>query len=186
MGYSLANELASRGARVLLVSGPVALTVNHPNIQLIKVTSALEMHREAVNLFPGTDGAIMCAAVADYRPSQQFGQKMKRKSDQLKIELIPNPDIAASLGEIKKEKQVLVGFALETNNELENASAKLKKKQLDFIVLNSLNDPGAGFQSASNKITIIGKDNKMYNFELKSKEEVASDIVDHMETIISL
>lgn len=186
MGYSIANELADRGASVLLVSGPVSLTVNHPNIQLIKVTSALEMHRESVALFPETDGAIMCAAVADYRPSQELDQKMKRKSDHLKLELVPNPDIAASLGQIKKEEQVLVGFALETNNELENASAKLKKKQLDFIVLNSLNDPGAGFQSASNKITIIAKDNKKYNFELKSKEEVAADIVDHIEMIMTL
>ena len=180
MGYAIAEELAERGATVYLVSGPVALNPVHPAIQKIAVTSAEEMYRQAVNLFPKVDGAVMSAAVADFRPVAQANEKVKRGKENYFIELKPNPDIAAKLGTIKTKDQILVGFALETQNERANALDKLKKKGLDFIVLNSLNDAGAGFQTDTNKITIIDKYTKTFNFELKSKRMVAKDIVNHI------
>jgi phosphopantothenoylcysteine decarboxylase/phosphopantothenate--cysteine ligase len=180
MGFAIAEELASRGATVFLVAGPVSLTTNSKNIHRSDVTSAMEMNEQCLSLFPSLDGAVMCAAVADYAPVLAADQKIKRDEGNLTIELKPNPDIAASLGKIKKDKQLLVGFALETNNETNHALSKLKKKNLDFIVLNSLNDPGAGFQTNTNKITIIDKHNNSFFFELKAKNKVAKDIVDHM------
>lgn len=183
MGYAIAEKLAEHGARVVLVSGPVSISAYHPNIKVIRVESANEMYEQSVEAFPDCDGAVMCAAVADFTPADKATVKTKRGKGNWKIELKPTRDIAATLGKMKANNQLLVGFALETNNELANAVSKLEKKNLDFIVLNSLNDNGAGFGVDTNKITIVGKDNKITNFELKSKKEVAADIV---EKIIEL
>ncbi len=178
MGFALAECLAEQGAEVLLISGPVHLpTPKHPKIKRIDVLSADEMFQTAVKHFPEVDGGIMSAAVADYKPSCYSDKKIKRNNDDRSITLSANPDIAAYLGSIKKDNQILVGFALETNNEEDNAFLKLKKKHLDFIVLNSLNDKGAGFGHDTNKISIINQDNKKEVFELKTKKEVAFDIV---------
>ena len=177
MGYAIAEELAEQGARVVLVSGPVSISAHHPNIKVVRVESANEMYEQSVKAFPECDGAVMCAAVADFTPADKTTVKTKRGKENWMIELTPTQDIAATLGKMKAGKQVLVGFALETNNELANAVSKLEKKNLDFIVLNSLNDQGAGFSVDTNKITIVGKDNKITNFELKPKKEVAADIV---------
>jgi phosphopantothenoylcysteine decarboxylase/phosphopantothenate--cysteine ligase len=179
MGFALAEECASRGAEVILISGPVKLDAIHPEIKRIDVESAEEMLRAALSYFPEMDAGILCAAVADYKPVHYSEKKVKRKTGELfSLELIPNPDIAAALGKIKKEEQILVGFALETDNEISNAKEKLQKKNLDFIVLNSLKDAGAGFQGDTNKITIIDSKGNSENFPLKSKRAVASDIVD--------
>lgn len=186
MGYSIAEELAERGAKVILVSGPVALKPKHKLIEKIDVTSAVEMYETSVALFSSVDGAVMSAAVADFRPVVQASEKVKRGKENFNIELQPNPDIAAKLGAIKTAHQVLVGFALETHNERHNAYEKLRKKRLDFIVLNSLNDAGAGFKTDTNKITIINKHTKTFKFELKSKQMVAKDIVDHIELSMSV
>jgi phosphopantothenoylcysteine decarboxylase/phosphopantothenate--cysteine ligase, prokaryotic len=180
MGYALAEELANRGANVTLVSGPTNLSTIHPNINRINVISAEQMYQKCVEEFPNTNGAIMCAAVADYRPESYSDVKIKRKSDDLTINLTPNKDIAAELGKMKTAKQVLVGFALETNEEEQNSIKKLKSKNLDFIVLNSLRDKGAGFHHDTNKISIIFKDGNIEHFDLKSKAEVAQDIVNQV------
>ena len=177
MGYAIANQLADSGAKVSLVSGPVQLTNINPAITIIPVESAREMHEQCLRIFPEADGAVMCAAVADFTPESYSEKKLKRGNDELSIQLKPTRDIAADLGRLKTGNQILVGFALETNDELTNAYAKLKRKNLDFIVLNSMNDNGAGFGTDTNKITIIDKDNNQANFELKSKTEVAADIV---------
>lgn len=184
MGFALANECANRGAQVELVCGPVSssMQVNHPNIHRINVEDAQEMFEACKELFPSMDSAILCAAVADFAPETVAEQKIKRTSDEMVIRLKPNPDIAASLGQMKKQGQTLVGFALETNDEETNAQAKLKKKNFDFIVLNSLKDEGAGFRTDTNKITIITADNKK-DYPLKSKEEVAKDIIDELERL---
>ena len=184
MGFALANECANRGAQVELVCGPVSssMQVNHPNIHRINVESAQEMFEACKELFPSMDSAILCAAVADFAPETVAEQKIKRTGDEMVIRLKPNPDIAASLGQMKKQGQTLVGFALETNDEESNAQAKLKKKNFDFIVLNSLKDEGAGFRTDTNKITIITADNKK-DYPLKSKEEVAKDIIDELERL---
>jgi phosphopantothenoylcysteine decarboxylase/phosphopantothenate--cysteine ligase len=186
MGFALANECAQRGAQVELVCGPVSssMQVHHPNIHRIDVESAQEMYEACKERYPSMDSAILCAAVADYAPETRADQKIKRTGDDLVIRLKPNPDIAASLGQIKKEGQTLVGFALETNDEESNAQAKLKKKNFDFIVLNSLKDKGAGFQTDTNKITIITAEGKK-DYPLKSKAEVAKDIVDELSALIS-
>jgi phosphopantothenoylcysteine decarboxylase / phosphopantothenate---cysteine ligase len=185
MGFALAEELANRGADVILISGPVALKHKNQKIRRIDVVSALEMFDHANKFFPDTDGAIMCAAVADYAPVTTFNSKVKRENDNLILELKPNPDIAASLGKIKTNKQILVGFALETDNEQQNALLKLKKKNLDFIVLNSLNDSGAGFKHDTNKISIFDRYNNFQKFELKAKELVAVDIIDKICAMIA-
>lgn len=177
MGFAIAEELAAQGADVTLVAGPVDLSVSHSSINRIDVESAHEMYEEAVKAFSTSDGAIMCAAVADFTPRIKAEAKTKRGKEDWNLELEPTKDIAAELGKNKSKDQILVGFALETNDELENAQKKLEKKNLDFIVLNSLNDKGAGFGVDTNKITILEKGNKRYNFELKSKVEVARDIV---------
>ena len=177
MGFAIAEELAAQGADVTLVAGPVNLSASHSSISRIDVESANEMYKEAVKAFSKSDGAIMCAAVADFTPRIKAEAKTKRGKEDWSLELEPTKDIAAKLGENKSKDQILVGFALETNDELENAQNKLEKKNLDFIVLNSLNDQGAGFGVDTNKITILEKGNKRYNFELKSKVEVARDIV---------
>lgn len=184
MGFALANECANRGAQVELVCGPVSssMQVNHPYIHRINVECAQEMFEACKELFPSMDSAILCAAVADFAPETVAEQKIKRSSDEMVIRLKPNPDIAASLGQMKKQGQTLVGFALETNDEESNAQAKLKKKNFDFIVLNSLKDEGAGFRTDTNKISIITADNKK-DYPLKSKEEVAKDIIDELERL---
>jgi phosphopantothenoylcysteine decarboxylase / phosphopantothenate---cysteine ligase len=180
MGYAIANELANAGAKVILVSGPVQIKNTNPEITVIPVESASEMYERCMRVFPNTDGAVMCAAVADFTPENYSENKIRREKENLFIQLKATPDIAAQLGQLKSEKQILVGFALETNNELSNAFAKLERKNLDFIVLNSLNDPGAGFGWDSNRITIIDKHNKQTFYELKSKTEVAADIVNRI------
>lgn len=180
MGYALAEELAARGANVTLVSGPTNLSTIHPNINRVNVISAEQMHQKCIEAFPHTNGAIMCAAVADYRPESYSDVKIKRKSDDLTINLTPNKDIAAELGKMKTGNQVLVGFALETNEEEQNSFKKLMNKNLDFIVLNSLRDKGAGFHHDTNKISIIFKDGEIEHFDLKSKVEVAQDIVNQV------
>jgi phosphopantothenoylcysteine synthetase/decarboxylase len=180
MGFAIAERLASLGAKVILVSGPVTLQCKNENIVRVDVVSASEMYHHCLNYFGNCDGAIMVAAVADFTPVACDNQKIKRTSENYMLELRPNPDIAASLGKIKKKNQVLVGFALETNDEEQNALAKLKKKNLDFIVINSLNDNGAGFQHNTNKIKILSKDGTITPFDTKTKTEVAVDIVNKL------
>lgn len=182
MGLALAEECARRGAKVILVAGPISMKTNHPNITRIDVESAEEMYNASMKAFPDMDTAILCAAVADFRPSEQYTEKVKRGEDILKIDLVPNKDIAASLGKIKKSNQRLIGFALETNDEQTNALKKIVKKNLDYIVLNSLNDPGAGFKYDTNKISILNRSGEKKDYVLKSKQEVASDIID--ETVV--
>lgn len=177
MGYALAEECAERGAEVELVSGPVSINLNRANIHITKVESAAQMYAAAVNAFPKTDIAILCAAVADFTPRETKDVKIKREKGDMAIQLVPTKDIAAELGQMKKESQFMVGFALETNDETNNAINKLKAKKLDFIVLNSLNDKGAGFSVDTNKITIIS-DTSKYEYSLKPKREVAKDIID--------
>jgi len=178
MGSSIAESLANQGARVIFVTGPARVTPNHPNISIVSVGTAEEMYNAALSHFSSVDIAIMAAAVADYTPIAVSGSKIKRDGDELSIKLKPTKDIAASLGELKKKHQLLVGFALETDKEFDNATKKLKSKNLDFIVLNTLNDRGAGFGFDTNKVTIIDKKGKRLSTELKSKAEVANDIVD--------
>ena len=177
MGYALAEECAERGAEVELVSGPVSINLNRANIHITKVESAAQMYAAAVNAYPKTDIAILCAAVADFTPRETKDVKIKREKGDVAIQLVPTKDIAAELGRMKKESQFMVGFALETNDETNNAINKLKAKKLDFIVLNSLNDKGAGFSVDTNKITIIS-DTSKYEYSLKPKREVAKDIID--------
>lgn len=184
MGYAIAEELAAKGAKVTLVSGPTALEVTHSNIERVDVVSAQEMYEASEKVFPSVDCAIMAAAVADYTPVVSSENKMKRDSGNLTVELQPTKDIALELGKIKNEGQVLIGFALETNNEVENAKLKIEKKNLDFIVLNSLQDKGAGFNVDTNKISIIDRNNNIENFELKHKTEVAKDITERLIKII--
>jgi len=184
MGYAIAENLAGNGAEVVLVSGPVDVKTSNKKIKIVNVESADEMFAECVARFPDCDGAVMCAAVADFTPVVVEKQKTKRGRDNWKLELKPTRDIARALGEIKSDKQILVGFALETTDEINNANQKLIQKNLDFIVLNSLNEPEAGFQVDTNKVTIIDKDNNQQFFELKSKNEVAADIVNKIKSII--
>ncbi len=185
MGFALAQECACRGAKVELVLGPVAVVPQdlHANIHVINVESAADMYEAATKVFPDVDAGILCAAVADFTPSVTAESKIKRKGE-MTITLQPTQDIAAAVGQMKRKGQVLVGFALETDNEQVNAEHKLEKKNLDFIVLNSLRDKGAGFRHDTNKITIIRKDLTTIPFPLKDKTEVAKDIVD--ETVNTL
>ncbi len=184
MGYALAEELASRGAEVQLVSGPTSLSVSHSEIIKTDVVSADEMYHECVDKFKDADIAIMCAAVADYTPKKVSESKIKKSKEIPEIELVPTKDILAALGESKNDQQVLIGFALETNNEEFNAQKKLQNKNLDFIVLNSLNDKGAGFGVTTNKVTIIHRSLEKKTYELKSKTAVAIDIVDALVELI--
>ncbi|UII34910.1 bifunctional phosphopantothenoylcysteine decarboxylase/phosphopantothenate--cysteine ligase CoaBC [Fulvivirga ulvae] len=184
MGYALAHHMALNGAQVILVSGPSQQSVNHENIELVKVTSAQEMYDTCVRYFPDTDIAVLSAAVADYKPAHTADQKIKKKTNSLTLELVKTQDIAASLGKLKKNGQFTVGFALETENELDNAQNKIKSKNFDLIVLNSLNDKGAGFGHDTNKISIIDKQNNVRNFELKSKADVAKDIINTIIEVI--
>ena len=184
MGYALAKACVERGSEVILVSGPVNIHVSHPLISIIKVESANEMYQACVDNFPSVDAAIFCAAVADYRPESFATEKIKRKVNEWSISLVQNKDIAAEMGTIKREDQVSVGFALETEEEQKNAKEKLKRKNLDFIVLNSLQDQGAGFQTDTNKISIIDTDGKAEVFPLKQKRELAHDIIDKLVVLL--
>jgi len=179
MGFELAKTSANLGAEVTLVTGPTHQKVSHSLINVLPVTSAKEMYDEVHKYFKNVDVAILSAAVADYKPKQVASQKIKKKDKTLTLELEKTRDILASLGEIK-QKQLLVGFALETNNELENAKAKLKKKNLNLIVLNSLNDKGAGFKGDTNKVTLLDDKNNITEYKLKSKSEVAVDILNEI------
>ena len=184
MGYAIAEEAASRGAKVYLVSGPVDLRVSNPSVEVIPVESARQMLDACTRLYPSCDCGIMCAAVADYAPEHQASSKIKREHDQVPvIKLVKNPDIARTLGEMKAPGQLLVGFALETDNEEFNAIEKLRKKNLDMIVLNSLRDPGAGFGTNTNKVTIFTASGRTISTPLKSKTEVAKDVIDTMISI---
>ena len=182
MGYALAEACAERGAEVTLVSGPVNREVIHPNIKRINVESAAEMYQAAVENYEDADAGILCAAVADFTPEVTAEQKIKREKDDLILRLKPTQDIAAALGKQKRPEQRLVGFALETNDEVSHAQDKLKRKNFDFIVLNSLNDKGAGFRCDTNKIAIIDRDG-ITAYPLKPKTEVATDIIDKLVTL---
>lgn len=188
MGYAIAWELIQQSAKVILISGPTNLTISNPAIKKVDVLSTHDMHLACLKYFPKCDAAIMSAAVADFTPADKKDQKIKSggKTKSMDLKLIPTVDIAKDLGKLKKEKQKLIGFALETSNEENNALRKLKSKNLDFIVLNSLNNKGAGFGYDTNKITIIHKDNKKIEFELKSKQKVAVDIVNELMKILEL
>lgn len=177
MGFAIAESLADLGAAVTLVSGPTALHTSHPNVIVKKVMSAEEMYEACVAVFPKTDIAVLAAAVADYKPTVKADQKIKKKDETLTIELIKTKDIAASLGKLKQKGQVIIGFALETEHEQDNAIKKLESKNFDLIVLNSLKDTGAGFGHDTNKITLIDSSRTVRSFDLKSKKEVARDIV---------
>jgi phosphopantothenoylcysteine decarboxylase/phosphopantothenate--cysteine ligase len=185
MGYAIAEELASQGAKVTLVSGPVVLKTNNPNIFRMDVESAREMKEACLTVFPQVDGAVMCAAVADYRPKNPANQKIKRTTEEFSIELVANDDISFLLGSIKSPDQILVGFALETADAVNHAIEKLEKKNLDFIVLNSLQDQGAGFGVDTNKITIITRDHQVKEFGVKPKTEVAKDIVGEIVKLLN-
>lgn len=179
MGIALAQECAHRGAQVELILGPTQVKAQHPNIHTTDVESAEQMYQAAMELYPTCQAGILCAAVADFTPSEVAANKIKREGDDLIIRLKPTRDIAKCLGEIKKEGQALVGFALETNNENQHAKEKLQRKNFNFIVLNSLNDKGAGFQHDTNKITII-RENGQQEYPLKTKAEVAQDIINEL------
>lgn len=183
MGFALAEECARRGAEVTLIAGPVSLQTIRQNIHRIDVESCEEMYQAAIQAFPQCDAAILCAAVADFRPETIADQKIKREGDDLVIRLKPTHDIAAALGRMKTPQQRLVGFALETNDEQTNAQHKLQKKNLDFIVLNSLRNKGTCFQSDENQITIISATGKK-EYERKPKQSVACDIIDELTTLL--
>ncbi|MEL6923424.1 MAG: bifunctional phosphopantothenoylcysteine decarboxylase/phosphopantothenate--cysteine ligase CoaBC [Bacteroidota bacterium] len=178
MGVAIAEVCAARGASVQLVLGPSKLEPRHANIVTTRVESAQEMYEAATQFFGKMDAAILAAAVADYRPATVADQKIKKKSSSMAVQLEKTPDIAASLGAVKKDGQTIIGFALETNNEVANAKAKIEKKNFDYIVLNSLRDKGAGFNHDTNKVSIISRKGVKKDFELKSKTAVAEDIVD--------
>lgn len=178
MGVALANAICERGGEVVLILGPSVLNPSKPGLKVIRVQTAKEMHRMALEFFPSCDAGIMAAAVADYRPAIVADEKIKKKGEEMTIRLVKNPDIAAALGQMKKKHQKLIGFALETQNGEANAKSKLRRKNLDYIVLNSLRDPGAGFGVDTNKVTIFGADNKVQQFELKNKQAVAIDIIE--------
>ena len=184
MGFALAEECATRGAEVTLVAGPVQLQTVHPNIHRIDVESCAEMYAATTEVFIGSNAAILCAAVADFTPETTADTKIKREKDDLVLSLRPTQDIAAELGRIKQPHQHLVGFALETNDETAHAQDKLQRKKLDFIVLNSLRDAGAGFRHDTNKVTIISQ-TEIKEYPLKTKNEVAKDIIDELSKIIT-
>lgn len=176
MGYALAECCAQQGALVKLISGPTHLNISHPNIERIDIMSGAEMHTACAQVFPQCNLAIFCAAVADYTPKNPSLTKVKRKTDELTIELVKNKDIAAEMGKLKHEGQIMIGFALETNNEIINAQGKLQKKNLDYIILNSLQDEKAGFGFDTNKVSIISS-KTITPLPLMTKREVAEKII---------
>lgn len=185
MGFALAEEFARRGAEVVVVAGPVHLTLQSPAIQRRDVESAAGMYEEVMREAPACDVVVSCAAVADFTPAEQATAKIKRGAEEMTLRLEPTRDIAAELGKQKRPGQLLVGFALETNDEECNALAKLRKKNLDFVVLNSLKDEQACFGYDTNKVTIIDRDGRQYHYGLKTKQEVASDIVSRVVAMLS-
>ncbi|WP_019038016.1 bifunctional phosphopantothenoylcysteine decarboxylase/phosphopantothenate--cysteine ligase CoaBC [Psychroflexus tropicus] len=183
MGFELARRALDLGAKVNLITGPTHCELSHNNLKRIDVVSAQDMYEAAVKVFDTSNIVIASAAVSDYKPKQKFDQKIKKSEDSMRIDLEPTPDILKYLGELKQE-QILVGFALETNDEEKNAKSKLKRKNLDFIVLNSLNDKGAGFKKETNKIKIITK-SEVIRFDTKPKPEVAKDIFDYINKLVN-
>jgi phosphopantothenoylcysteine decarboxylase/phosphopantothenate--cysteine ligase len=184
MGFALAEVCAKQGAEVCLIAGPVQLKTDHPNIERIDVKTAQEMFDVVMTRYYSEDGAILCAAVADFTPVETAQTKLKRENENLILELKPTVDIAAELGKMKMENQFLIGFALETNNEEANALQKMERKNLDFIVLNSLKDDQAGFGFDTNKISILFRSGTIKSFDLKSKNEVAEDIIAELNNLI--
>jgi phosphopantothenoylcysteine decarboxylase/phosphopantothenate--cysteine ligase len=184
MGLAIADTAAEYGAEVQLVLGPVNRLPKHDSIRVINVVSAESMASECLTRFPDCDIAILAAAVADFTPGSVETKKMKRTGDELILSLKPTRDIAEALGKMKKKSQILVGFALETHDELANARTKLTRKNLDLIVLNSMQDEGAGFGHETNKITIIDRNNNIDKFELKTKEEASKDILDRVVSLL--
>lgn len=180
MGYALAEILAGRGAHVTLVSGPTNLSVENPRIEVVPVRSAAEMHKACWKYFPTANLTVLAAAVADYTPKVVADRKIKKNESEFQMTLVKTVDIASRLGQHKRDDQYLVGFALETDNELANAQSKLASKNLDLIVLNSLKDEGAGFGHDTNQVTLIYRSGAIHCFELKSKRAVAQDIADHI------
>ncbi len=185
MGIAIADELAAKGFDVTLIIGPTSLKPTHTQIKQIPVQTAAEMFEACKQYFLLNDVIVFAAAVADYTPKNPSSVKIKKKEEEFLLELVKTKDIAAETGKLKNNKQVTVGFALETNDEFSNAKQKLENKNLDFIVLNSTNDKGAGFGHDTNKITIIDRQGNVINFELKSKAEVAKDIVNYISKIIN-
>lgn len=185
MGTAIADKMAQQGARVVLISGVTNIKPKHPLVELVSVRSAEDMYQEAATHFPTADVMILAAAVADYTPKTKADQKLKKKEGDLKIELARTTDIAATLGKEKQAHQVMVGFALETNNALENAQRKLVKKNFDFIVLNDLSDKGAGFGHDTNKVTFLEQNGTITRYTIKTKVEVATDIVDKVIQLLS-
>jgi phosphopantothenoylcysteine decarboxylase/phosphopantothenate--cysteine ligase len=177
MGYAIASAFLNKGFRVILVSGPVNISLEHPNLTVIPINSADEMYAACRQYFPNIQIAVFAAAVADYKPAQILSQKMKKSGHEFSLQMVKNVDIAAEFGKVKMPGQVSIGFALETNDEEQNALKKLYTKNLDLIVLNSVQDEGATFGYDTNKITIINRDFIFQAFPLKSKTEVAEDIV---------
>lgn len=184
MGYRIADAFAARGADVTIVSGPVNVASLYPGVRVVGVTTASEMYENTVRCYADSDIVVLCAAVADYAPELVADHKIKRTGDRMTLDLVPNKDIAAAIGEIKRPGTVTVGFALETDNEMANAVSKIRRKNLDAIVLNSLNDKGAGFSYDTNKITIVSSSGDVIEGELKSKKEAAEDIVDYVEKLL--
>jgi len=180
MGYAIAEELAARGALVTLISGPVQVKAKHPNISVIDVVSAEDMYNACVEHFPDCDCAVMTAAVADFTPETKADLKIKKTGDNMTLNLVATKDIAKALGKMKSDRQVFVGFALETHDEMANAGKKLESKNFDFIVLNSLNDKGAGFGHDTNKVTIVSRMDGAISYDLKPKTQVAADIADQI------
>lgn len=186
MGHAIAMELANRHAELVLVSGPTQIQSEHPNIKKIDVETAEEMYQESIKVFESCDIAILTAAVADFTPEKKSELKIKKalEGEKWTLTLVKTKDILGSLGKIKKDYQLLAGFSLETDHEIENALKKLRLKNLDFIVMNSLKEKGAGFSTDTNKITILGRNGDRIDFPLKKKTEVAFDIVNYLETLI--
>ena len=176
MGTAIATAIAQQGAQVTFITGPAAVEPQHPSVKIVRVKTASEMLEQAKNEFDSCQVAILAAAVADFAPANTSTDKIKRGKENLDLQLEPTTDIAETLGKMKRQNQIIVGFALETHNEVENAIDKLTRKNLDIIVLNSLNDAGAGFGHNTNKITLIDRNGKQKSFELKPKSEVAQDI----------
>jgi len=184
MGFKIAQEFLDRGAEVTIIAGPTGLKLENDNLKVIQIKSGEEMLKQVQNIWESCDYGVFAAAVADYRPKNMATEKIKKKSDELTIELVKNPDILKWAGANKKETQYLIGFALETENLKENATKKLDAKNLNFIVMNSLKDSGAGFGVDTNKISILDNRNNFESFELKSKEAVAKDILNYLKTYI--
>jgi len=181
MGIALAEESARRGAEVILIKGPTSLKPAGEKVKMIEVTTAAEMYEACAQYFMESDVIIFAAAVADYTPKYPAKEKIKKKEDDFMLQLTKTKDIALELGKVKKNGQITIGFALETDNEMPNAISKLEKKNLDAIVLNSLQDEGAGFRHDTNKVTIVDKSGNVVKFDLKSKTEVAADILDYIQ-----